>query len=185
MPYFTFSKTGHHKFINIFNKRVTEEKPGQQVGLKLIVSLLTGLKLIKSERADWVAGLHRSPTSHCRASGCRSYETSYPPAWHLCLLSSPWQHGGEAQTGGGVPANKGRGKQKKGRVRNEEKSNRDLVLIIPSRVVSFWLRIEWWTFFFLLLASSPTHQPLLSPVTTVAVHWRHPATCGIQWSGSG
>lgn len=90
--------------------------------------------MIMSKHAYRVAGLHLSLTSHCHASGCRSCETSYPPAWHLCLLSFPWQHGGEAQRGGGVPANKEREKQKKERVGNEEKSNRDLILI---KVVNF------------------------------------------------
>lgn len=147
--------------------RVSEEEPEQQVRLKFIVSPLVGLKAIKSEHSCWVAELRLSPTSRCRASGCRSCETSYPPAWHLCRLSSPWQHGGEARKGEGVPVNKEWGKQRKGRVGNEEKRNRDWFWTPhPSRVINFRLRTEWWTFFRLLVASSPTHQALLWGVIT-------------------
>lgn len=168
--------------------RVSEEEPEQQVRLKFIVSPLVGLKAIKSEHSCWVAELRLSPTSRCRASGCRSCETSYPPAWHLCRLSSPWQHGGEARKGEGVPVNKEWGKQRKGRVGNEEKRNRDWFWTSHQglSISDSGLSGEHFSVSLLLapLPIRPCYEES-SLVTTMAVHWRHLATCGIQWSGSG
>lgn len=42
-------------------------------------------------------------TWRCHASGCKSYETSCLPAWHLCPLSSPWQRGEEALRAAAAP----------------------------------------------------------------------------------
>lgn len=55
-------------------------------------------------------------TWRCRAFGCRSCETSCLPAWRLCQLSSPWQHGEEAPRAADVPAGKRRSRKFKGQV---------------------------------------------------------------------
>lgn len=55
-------------------------------------------------------------TWRCRAFGCRSCETSCLPAWRLCQLSSPWQHGEEALRAADVPAGKRRSRKFKGQV---------------------------------------------------------------------
>lgn len=60
---------------------------------------LSGARVVGGAAVTW----------RCRASECKSYETSCPPAWHLCPLSSPWRHGAEARRAGDVPGRKATG----------------------------------------------------------------------------